>query len=250
MKCPICDARSYVYASSKRNNVIRRNLKCPKCGATFATIEQIVKVNNDPEMKGKMYMDLGAYANIENLSGIASANGIHMPRVRGYRLMSQETKITEGDIMCALDGAFSWLYHKACVTRFTFGSWSEYSPATRRLEKRYVIEDMDGEPSGFRWDRVHGKHRKALKFAMKKKERAIRAQYAMFNKYVGRNDVLYVHSRTGARNWAYYYKEILAIPGLLDHIEDANDGTYADYYFQIKPVEMNTNVSSEGREAL
>ena len=43
-------------------------------------------------------MDLGAYANIENLSAIASANGIDVPRLRGYRLMVKEEPITKKEL--------------------------------------------------------------------------------------------------------------------------------------------------------
>lgn len=35
-------------------------------------------------------MDLGAYAQIDNLSAIMDRNGIDVPRLRGLRLMSQE----------------------------------------------------------------------------------------------------------------------------------------------------------------
>lgn len=181
-------------------------------------------------------MDIGAYAQIENLSEIASANGINVPRLRGYRLMSNEKAVTDEEIKSAIKDATMWAGERACTSRFTFGSWSEYSLATDNLKKKYLIMNDEGDTVGIRWNKIHGKHRKALKFAIKKKERAIKEQMEMFNKYVGRNDVLYVHSRTGGGNWYYYYKEIRAIPGLLDRIEDANDCTYADYYFKIKPV--------------
>ena len=35
-------------------------------------------------------MDLGAYAQIDDLSEIARRNGIEVPRLRGYRLMKDE----------------------------------------------------------------------------------------------------------------------------------------------------------------
>ena len=38
-------------------------------------------------------MDLGAYANIEDLDEIAKKNNIEVPRLRGYRLMSEETPV-------------------------------------------------------------------------------------------------------------------------------------------------------------
>lgn len=50
MKCPVCEARAYVYSAYKKANgsEIRRNLKCVKCGATFATVEKVDRINFDP----------------------------------------------------------------------------------------------------------------------------------------------------------------------------------------------------------
>ena len=45
-------------------------------------------------------MDLGAYAQIEDLDVIAKANNIDCPRLRGYRLMSEEESI---DLKEAID---------------------------------------------------------------------------------------------------------------------------------------------------
>ena len=42
-------------------------------------------------------MDLGAYAQIGDLTKIAEENGIEVPRLRGYRLMSEETPINYKD---------------------------------------------------------------------------------------------------------------------------------------------------------
>ena len=43
-------------------------------------------------------MDLFAYAQIGDLEKIAKANGIEVPRLRGYRLMSDETPVSEAEI--------------------------------------------------------------------------------------------------------------------------------------------------------
>ena len=43
-------------------------------------------------------MDLGAYANIEDLQQLAEKNGIDMPRCRGYRLMKNEKPISNKEI--------------------------------------------------------------------------------------------------------------------------------------------------------
>jgi len=79
-------------------------------------------------------MDLEAYINIKNFDDLAKANGIECPRLRGYRLMSEEspidTKFETGnekkqyetfnkyvgrnDILCihARIGGSNWPYYK------------------------------------------------------------------------------------------------------------------------------------------
>ena len=48
-------------------------------------------------------MDLGAYTQIEELENIAKDNGIEVPRLRGYRLMKEESKITLLDVFDGID---------------------------------------------------------------------------------------------------------------------------------------------------
>ena len=48
-------------------------------------------------------MDLGAYAQIEDLENIAKDNGIEVPRLRGYRLMKEESKVDYSDMFDGID---------------------------------------------------------------------------------------------------------------------------------------------------
>lgn len=43
-------------------------------------------------------MDLGAYVQIDSLESIARENNIEVPRLRGLRLMSEESTIPETEI--------------------------------------------------------------------------------------------------------------------------------------------------------
>ena len=43
-------------------------------------------------------MDLGAYGQIEYLKSIAEANNIDIPRLRGYRLMKNESMVSKDQI--------------------------------------------------------------------------------------------------------------------------------------------------------
>lgn len=81
-------------------------------------------------------MDLYAYSQIERLDGLAKKNGIDVPRLRGYRLMSEEILITEDYIKKLGENARDTLetfnkYVGRCDilyihARIGGGNWSHY----------------------------------------------------------------------------------------------------------------------------
>lgn len=191
-------------------------------------------------------MDLGAYIQIADLEDVAKANGINVPRLRGYRLMSEERPLSREEIE---DVARSYELHlcdEACcsIPRFRPDSNThEFSRRTDRVRKKYCVQKTrtdqraDGseysrkEMIAFRWDLLHGKNRKAVKFAIKKGRKAVVRQLEAFNKYVGREDVLYIHARIGGGNWLYYGgEEIAKQPWFLEKVDDYFDCTYCDIY--------------------
>lgn len=184
-------------------------------------------------------MDLGAYLNIPDLGEVAGANGIKVPRLRGYRDMSGEERVTEDDIQGVVEGLRIWLYEQTCrsIPRFyPESTMSNYSPKTLRIEKKYLIR-KDGEVVGFRWDLLHGKARKRLKLAIKHAEKRVRAQMDTFNKYVGREGILYIHARIGGPNWVYYGgKDIEKQPWFIEKVDDHFDYTYCDIYARVEKV--------------
>ena len=118
-------------------------------------------------------MDLYAFCQIENLGKIAAANGIDIPRLRGYRYMRDEEKVSQDEI-------------------------------------NELIKDEQVD------------------------ECKVIAQFEMFNKYVGREDV---HSRIGGDNWNYYGgPELEKQPWFLEKIDDYYDNTYCDIYAKIDPA--------------
>lgn len=200
-------------------------------------------------------MDLNAYMNIDNLDKIAQDNGIVIPRLRGYRLMRDEEPYTKEDTQRIMERETIDTAEDLCRSHWhTNVNWREYSSMTDWICKWYLIpeyslhETLSGKKwygidryIGIRWDRIHGKKRKDLKFAIKKAKRAVQQQHEMWNKYVGRDDVLYIHSRMGGGNWKNYKgkKELMSQPWFLDRVDDAWDGTYCDFYAKIKPVEVS-----------
>ena len=195
-------------------------------------------------------MDLGAYAQIGNFSEIAKENDIDSPRLRGYRLMSEEQRVTQESIDelkkdCEIDVAKSLCVSEPFWDPNSYGSW--FSAWTDRLKDYYLVknphyrvDDDYQEYIGIRWDRIHGWKRRILKFEIKKQKKRIQKSMDTFNKYVGRNDVLYIHARIGGNNWVYFGgpEKVASQPWFLEKVDDYFDSTYCDIYARIKPVRL------------
>lgn len=178
-------------------------------------------------------MDLGAYAQINYLDEIMKANGIEVPRLRGLRLMKDEEPTTKEQLDEILHSEYEYAVKNLCDSEpfwnpnsnlHTLNPWTDY------LKQYYLTKDGD-----IRWDRIHGWKRKILKFELKKRKRAVLKQYETFNKYVGRDDVLYIHARIGGNNWTYFGgpEKVATQPWFLEKVDDSFDSTYCDIYARI-----------------
>ena len=191
-------------------------------------------------------MDLGAYVQIDDLDKIASDNGIRVPRLRGYRLMKDEEPISCDEFMKSIKRI---VFNDALTSCRPFdpdSGYYEFSERTdERLKKYGIFEENDPESSfgkysafnliDIKWNLIHGKAKKRIKFALKKRIRACKKQYDAWNKYCGRNDILYIHARIGGNNWDWYegYK-LEKEPWFLEKVDDYYDCTYCDIYARIQ----------------
>ena len=183
-------------------------------------------------------MDLGAYEQIESLGQVAEDNGIYVPRLRGYRLMRDESKIdfdewkrdnTKRIAANELDDLCRSNWNPSA-------GWYSYSSATDRSIAYYIRGSLGDPNREVRWDRIHGKRKKVLKTAIHNRLMRYKRQYETWNKYSGKNDILYIHARIGGGNWHDYYKEVVDKPWFLDKVDDAFDSTYCDIYARIEEV--------------
>lgn len=175
-------------------------------------------------------MDLYAYSQIADLSEIAEKNGIRCPRLRGYRLMANEQAAP--DRFWEEEKYVAEIVSELCcsIPFWTYGScMSEFSRETRRKEKLYLTDD-----GKVRWDRIKGWKRRVLKTAIHNQNVRYKRQFDTWNKYVGREDVLYIHARIGGGNWISYYKKVVNQPWFLEKVDDAYDSTYCDIYARIE----------------
>lgn len=180
-------------------------------------------------------MDLGAYAQISELEEIAKKNNIYVPRLRGYRLMKDEKPDAwdygDTEVECVQDLCTNIPFWKPN------SNIAEFSSRTRYLEDYYIAKIPNGDDSYIekvRWDRIHGKKRKILKTYIHNEKKKIDRQRAMWNKYAGREDVLYIHARIGGDNWVDYHAEVDKQPWFLEKVDDSSDSTYCDIYAKIK----------------
>ena len=179
-------------------------------------------------------MDLGAYVQIADIEQIAKDNGIEVPRLRGYRLMKNEKHIDYSgmlkdiDIKCAED----------LCTAIPFWSnnpdYCESSDYTDYIKHFFLEYNKNKEPVRVRWERIHGWKRKRLKLAIHNYKKRIKAQYDVWNKYAGREDILYIHSRIGGNNWSSYCHKVVGKPWFIERVNDSYDSTYCDIYAKIK----------------
>lgn len=158
-------------------------------------------------------MDLGAYIQIENLSELAKANGIEVPRLRGYRLMVEEEPETQEQIQ-----------KNARDTYRVIRRLHRFKPGRHQRSSHW-----DDDPR-----QVRGQARRAYK-------RTVR-QIQTYNKYCGRNDVLMIHARIGGPNWDYFGGPKLKLePWFLEKADDGFDNTYCDIYARVKPIKEDVN---------
>lgn len=191
-------------------------------------------------------MDLGAYAQIDNLGQIMKDNGIDIPRLRGLRLMKDEAPLTKEDLEEAIKDDILWNVQSLIRGRPKW-DWNscvtEFSSETDALCDYYLWYDIDEygchKYVDICWDRIHGKKRKACKYVIKKVKKRVKEQFDMWNKYAGQDNVLYIHARLGSGNWGGYDcdKIVKGQPWYLEHCEDHSDCTYVDIYAKIKESE-------------
>ena len=173
--------------------------------------------------------DLYAYANIETLDELAKKNNIDCPRLRGYRLMKDEELINIKEEIDEDEIALDCVKELCESVPFwsTNSDWLESSERTDYLKRIYISNDE------IRWDRIRGKKRKILKTLIHNSVVRKRKQYEMWNKYVGCEDILYIHSRIGGGNWSYYAKYVINEPWFLEKVDDSFDSTYCDIYAKL-----------------
>ena len=186
-------------------------------------------------------MDLGAYIQIGTLDGIAEANGIEVARLRGYRLMRDEKPVNIEEICKDREVG---ICEELCAMAWNPKSrWMRYGPDTDpyfykfiiNYDKKYTSEQV---PCSINWDIMTDDEKEVLKAYIEKRNADFVKEWEMWNKYCGKNDVLYIHARQGTANWSDTdFHDYEDKPWYLDGCNDADDSSYCDMYAKIEPFE-------------
>ena len=189
-------------------------------------------------------MDFGAYLQISDLESIAKSNNINISRCRGYRLMKYEEPVDINQILNSYDVQYSAIDYVIGSNWRINSSFLIYG--SEENEKIKKLCPIKGERIGIRWNLIHGKKRKCLKYILKKYRKNVKEQYSLWNKYAGRNDVLYIHARLGTNNWSgenhFDYKDK---QWYLDSINDYWDHSYCDIYAKRDPDTIPNNLNNK-----
>lgn len=174
-------------------------------------------------------MDLYAFAQISNYEDILKEKGINIPRLRGIRKMSEEKLCPREEILNTCKEYDVHVLKDLIESNWGKLNYFVYDDFTSYCEKYYI---KDGNID---WNKIHGKKRKKLKYEIRKNYKKILKSFETFNKYVGRDDVLYIHARLGSGNWTYYDcpNSIENQDWFLEKVDDYYDSTYCDIYVQV-----------------
>ena len=183
-------------------------------------------------------MDLGAYVQINELEDIAKANDISIPRLRGYRLMKDEEPIDMKEWIDVKDIALTCVKNLCRAEKF----WNPYDCChILNSYTDYVcgifIKNYKKPNAEVNWSVIHGWKRKVLKKMIHDKKKTYIKQAEVFNKYVGREGVLYIHARIGGNNWKRYCQDVQNEEWFLEKVDDAFDNTYCDIYAKLNRLE-------------
>lgn len=148
-------------------------------------------------------MDLYAYSQIDKLDELVKANGIDIPRLRGYRLMSEEKVIPEDEI-----------------------------ERQARLAYRETKQLYTPTPH---FSMVGYNNRREIKGRARHYAKLTRKQLRTYNKYAGKEGVVMVHARIGGNNWRYHGGPLLEMkPWFIEKVDDGADDTYCDIYVKVR----------------
>lgn len=180
--------------------------------------------------------NLKYYLQIKDLQNILNTINLNIPRLRGLQLMVEENTYEKEQIEKLIQEETARAVQDLIQNKWNTDAF-DISLKTEKKCKYYLTYNEDEGypyPNGIRWDRLHGKKRKLAKFAVKQAKKKVINYTTIFNKYVGRDDILCVYARIGGLNWDCYEGDKLEKhPAFLEKVDDYFDSTYCNIFLKI-----------------
>lgn len=162
---------------------------------------------------------------------IAEVTGTSLISIQDIRFMRDEELYSEESIQDTINRN-----DMSVIKHLVMSKWS-YNPKRflglfPELFKKYIDYDRFKKTGkGIIWENIHGKKRRVAKYETKKFHKSIRNQYETYNKYVGRDDVLYFHTILNNEQ----YNKLCSSSSYIEDVADWFDPRYRDMYFKADP---------------
>lgn len=157
---------------------------------------------------------------------------VYIPRLRGFINLDNPYKISRVEIARIKNEANYDCLHNMV---YALPMWNSNTRCHWYNNRRMIKEKrLYKEGLGINWDLIHGKHRKDLKFMIKKRMRNEQKVWELREKYSGLPGYRMAYARIGGGNWDTYRYEVETEPWFVEKVDDAFDNTYC--YIIIKDV--------------
>ena len=157
-------------------------------------------------------------------------------RLRTFDCCDKMKPYTPYEIQKAYILQYAWEFDRVYEAFHDSFTCYTFQKKYKKCSKVVTYTDVYGDTQTVRhpiWNKIHGKFRKALKYAFKAARRRIIAEISTWDKYAGHNDVLQIRARIGGGNWDEYKSRIMNLDGFLEKVDDYFDTTYCYLYFKI-----------------
>lgn len=173
---------------------------------------------------------------IRTVFDIFETTGVAVPGIRSICVMKEEEKISLSEIDRVMKREEVFIIDDLLSS---YPRWTIHPYYTRPKNKeKYVHKYIHSseEEAYVRWDRIHGKHRKIAKFECKKEKKRAKEAAGVFNKYVGKDDVICVYvfpqNRSDKEEWI---KQIKSELSFLEINTDYDDPCIYNVYLKVDP---------------
>lgn len=175
---------------------------------------------------------------INTRNDILQTAGVSIPGE--FLIMKEETKISLEEVDQIMKKQEVMIIDRLLSSnpRWTLQPYFTMPKNKEKYVHKYI--HFDSKEEHVRWDRLHGKHRKIVKFECKKEKGKIRDGILTFNHFAGREDVMCIRVDTShSENGKGFLYQIESLPYFLtmnlSYENEAFSSNIYDIYLKVNP---------------